>query len=212
MLQRPIMVIDVESTGFQDDPEAHVIEVGAVVLNTLGEQVSTFESLVEPPVWTEHLSGAERIHGITRDIVESASCPHTIVGNDFVAWQEEMIDLLPELQWTAYGMGFDGPMMERTFGKGIIRPSPGKCIMESASIVLGRAGWVEQRRRRDGTKYYKWPKATKAMEFFRIIRPHIHRALPDALNEADILLGIVRHMRATQGKGECSCAVCSPPF
>ncbi|KSU61701.1 exonuclease domain-containing protein [Rhodococcus qingshengii] len=70
LTRTPFVAIDVETTGVSDD--GRVIEVAAVKMNHRGEVIDRFESLVNPGYDVPLNPHAQRIHGITPNMVWSA--------------------------------------------------------------------------------------------------------------------------------------------
>jgi DNA polymerase III epsilon subunit-like protein len=84
-----VITMDIESTGLLEDPDARMVEIGAVRHNLdTGEIVGTFESFCCPPA--ELLGEAkfqlcQTISGIQKEDILSAPT-YTRVVSDFVHW------------------------------------------------------------------------------------------------------------------------------
>ena len=63
-------VVDVETTGI-DPARDRIIQMAAVVVNTRGEVVEEWTTVVRPESPDEYRHGAEHIHGISADEVEA---------------------------------------------------------------------------------------------------------------------------------------------
>jgi DNA polymerase III epsilon subunit-like protein len=70
-LHRSVLVIDVETTGFESTKNA-CVEVGAVLLDTQLEVAGEFCSLVQPWDGAEIVQDAMRVNGITQQMLAKA--------------------------------------------------------------------------------------------------------------------------------------------
>jgi len=128
----PVVVLDVETSGFVGVPKSSVLEVGAVCLSDDGYELSQFSSLVRPTnpfgKWSE---GAMRVHQLPPDQLTQAPEPQT-------AWTAMLwwMSLHPPVtQVLAYNVTFDQAMMCKTFDGPEHLPW-GSCIMRAASERL----------------------------------------------------------------------------
>jgi DNA polymerase III epsilon subunit-like protein len=107
-------VIDTETTGLPDDPDARVVEVGIVVLDTENATpdvpVRSFQSFVLPDVLTDAGRWVlETINRIPVDEVLAAPEPREVWGG--------IHRFLEGLSVRAYNEEFDRMMLERTFSE-----------------------------------------------------------------------------------------------
>ena len=61
LLASRLVVLDTETSGFQGQAWARILEVGAVLLDLDGVEVDTFASLVRPDVLDEPEHGHSRV-------------------------------------------------------------------------------------------------------------------------------------------------------
>jgi len=179
MFRRPLLVIDTETTGFLSNPKAQPWEIGAILLNRDGEEVSTFSAVGCPYTLDPDMQEALDIGGVTIAHLQEQPSMVEIV-RDFHDWLAERDE---ESAWTAFNIAFDRPMLERI---GIHGKAWAPCIMERAKPIMGAAGalpWFN--------KYNDWkmPKLSEAAAFFKVPQQEpAHRALADARTAA--LIGI----------------------
>lgn len=125
-------VIDTETTGLPDDPNARVIELGAALFSLEdGSLVRTFSTLVCPDVLTEDgLAVALSVSGITEAEIRAAPSPAdawAACGAFLDGWVYPV---------HAYNLEFDRLMCERTFDtEGVWWAG---CIMEEFSLLWVR--------------------------------------------------------------------------
>lgn len=106
-----VITFDTETTGLLTDPNARIVEIGAVKHDLLtGEIVSTYSSMCLPSV--EYLDDSkfelcQRISGITREEIIGAPSFRDVLG-DFINWAGD--DLL-----YAWNLPFDQRMLQRYF-------------------------------------------------------------------------------------------------
>lgn len=175
-----IIVVDTETSGFHQD-WSRVVDLAAVVVEPDGTISERFESLICPDIFdAEQAKGAIAIHGITPEMVRGQ--PNTyMVARTFLGWVQTH-----GLRWaTSFNTGFDGPHLDRMS----IKLSWASCIMEKATKPMAAADALPLLR---GGKP-KWPKLSEAGDFFGIPEQGTaHRALPDALRAAGIMVAIRR--------------------
>jgi DNA polymerase III epsilon subunit-like protein len=165
MFKSPIVVIDTETTGFLGHDWARVIELGAVLIDTDGQEVGCFESLVRPDILDERAAGALAVNHI--DPASLADAPTTAeVTALFREWCGD--------NWTtAYNVGFDRSFIERM---GIYDLRWATCIMLRSKQVLGRQ-----------------MKLSAVAEHFQVpVIGDAHRALTDARTAAGVMVAIKR--------------------
>lgn len=191
IFERPVVVVDTETTGFEREPTAAPVELGAVLLDPFGVGVACFSSLIRPEVDDRRHAGTWSWHatnktGLSRELVAQAPQYLDVIGA-FDAW----LECWGRPQLTAFNVGFDRPMLSRI---GFTAPdtSWAPCIMLAACDVMGEAGALPE----GPYGGWKWPTAEEAMRFFDVRGQHKHRALADAKDEAAILVAM-----ATKVKG-----------
>lgn len=159
---------DLETTGL--DAQYHaVIEIGAVAMDALGTEVSSFQSLCNPGEDAMRNSDprAFEISGIDPDDVRRAE-PIQIVATKFGFWCAD------------YGLLHAFP---NVFEKDFLRKDPwaigadrwGECVQTAAQEVMAKAGVLPMRYGKP-----KFPRLSEAAQFFGITSPRFHRALDDA--------------------------------
>lgn len=167
LLSAPLVVLDTETTGFPSKDWSRVIELGAVLLDVDGKEVSSWSSLVKPDVLDERADGALAVNHITREMLDG----HPDTGSaamSFLAWLSS--HGLPKV--TAFNVGFDRPMLEKMG----LQVEWGPCVMLAAHKVMGS---------------YNWPKLSAAAEHFNVpVEGDAHRALTDARTAARIVVAI----------------------
>ena len=68
-LEAPFVVVDVETSGLEPHRGARIIEIAAIKINSKGEVLDSFHTLVNP---TNSDVGMTSIHGVTLDMVQNA--------------------------------------------------------------------------------------------------------------------------------------------
>lgn len=170
------VVIDTETTGFEDDDEIVEISIidakGAILLDTLVK-----------PIVKDIPAEATAIHGITNDDVENA--PH---------WDEiytQVRTLLHQRKAIFYSKSFDVRLINQTCRRYGLRgtsywPTQFMCALES---------YADYRKIRDTKRGgYKWHKLSDAARHEGIELPSdLHRSLADA----QLTLALIQHTHAT---------------
>ena len=123
-------VIDVETTGLRPS-ESSIIEIAIVALDSDGEIVSEWSTLIRPPGDGE--LGATHIHGITRSMVTAAP--------SFAEIADDIITLIQGMIVVGHVVTFDIGHLETEFAR-IGRPLPdigsaSICTRDLARDVLG---------------------------------------------------------------------------
>lgn len=186
LFTRPLLVIDTETTGFLDDPDCQPWEIGAVLLDVEGCEVSTFSAVGCPAVLKPSMAKALSIGGISEDELRTAP-PMVDVASAFIAWIPDV-----DANATAFNVAFDKPMLSR-LGIGYERWAP--CVMERAKFIMGKAGALPWFNRYND---WKMPKLSEAAAFFGVPQQEpAHRALADARTAALIAAELQR--RAKRG-------------
>lgn len=187
LFRNPLIVIDTETTGFPDDPEASVWDLGAVLLDRGGVEVAHFEAMGCPPVLHERMDEALRIGGMTRDQLAA----HPPIAQAIAGLNVWLCELPVEARLTAFNIAFDKPMLLRA---GLVTDRAwAPCIMEACKPVMGDAGYLPWYH-----KYNDWkmPRLSEAAPFFKVEQQlPAHRALADARTAGLIAGALVRYMR-----------------
>lgn len=193
LFRRPLIVVDTETTGFLDDPEAQPWEIGAVLLHRSGAELSTFSAIGCPAALHDRMLPALRIGGVTMDYLRDQP-PMSEIVIDFQAWLAERSKEATESRaWTAFNIAFDRPMLTRI---GVQVETWAPCIMERVKPIMGNAGalpWFD--------KYNDWkmPKLSEAAAFFNVPQQEpAHRALADARTAALIAVELVKRMKGAK--------------
>ncbi len=184
-LERPLLVLDTETTGLPKDPWAHVVDLGAVLLTYKGEVVDTFEAMTCPPVLDARADVALKINNLTHAEVLAAP-PHEVVVERFMIWMAH--HGMPFV--TSFNVDFDREMVER-MGPRMANMPWAPCIMKTSMAFMGPAGKLRDahpRHPRFNPKIpWLFPKLVHAAEFFEVpVCGPAHRALPDAQTAAGI--------------------------
>jgi len=130
----PFIVIDTETTGLASDPDARVIELGAVAVDRDGEILAEFSSLVRPDRWGAGTEEALAVNGLSRVLIERAPAPNLVVFA-FTSWR---VCALPydRSRVTAYNAPFDRELMGRS-GLNIGLEWADWCIRARAYATIG---------------------------------------------------------------------------
>lgn len=108
-MKKIIHVIDTETTGFQKDPDAHVVEFAIVTILVGHGVVSSYSSLMKPPKLTpDGIETCKKISGISPEMLENAPRPE-----DVWAAAQSIIHTWGGII-TAWNIGFDRTMVRRT--------------------------------------------------------------------------------------------------
>lgn len=186
LFRRPLLIVDTETTGFLNNPNAQPWEIGAVLLDEEGAEVATFSEMGRPEVLDASMKTALDIGGVrAEDLLDLP--PMREIASRFIAW-------IPDVgaSMTAFNVAFDRPMLNRL---GIDHEFWAPCIMERAKKEMGAAGalpWFN--------KYgdYKMPKLSEAAAFYSVPQQEpAHRALADARTAG--LVAIALQRRALKG-------------
>lgn len=177
LLKSPLVVVDTETTGLPKDSWAHVIEIGAVLLDRDGQVIDTFETLVIPPVLDERVGAALAINHITREDIAARGCDPHGAALSFLGW----LDTHGRPWMTAYNVRFDRAMLERM---GVAHPRWASCVQVRATETIAGPG-------------ARFVKLSAAAEHFGVeVTGQPHRALTDARTAASVACAILRIERA----------------
>lgn len=189
LFQKPILVLDTETTGLPYQTWAGVCEVAAVLLGPDGEEAATFESLVRPPVLDARCDGALAVNNIDPADLRTAPEPKEVAAA-FYRWLEP----LGGPYWTTFNIDFDKPML---FRAGLVSERWASCVMRRACDVMGPLGLLRAadptHRNYDPARPWLYPKLSLAAEHFGVVVDGApHRALTDARTAAGIAIAIQR--------------------
>jgi len=183
-LKTPLIIVDTETTGLLKHKDATPWDVGAVIINTDGQEVGHFDRCGCPATIPNDARDALRVSAMTVDDIKQLP-PFSSVRDEFIAWLKSTAILYPTVQITAFNVAFDRVMLERV---GITTKIPwAPCVMETAKTVMVKSDrnplpW------NDYFQDYKIPKLTEAAAFFNVT-PHepAHRAIGYARTTAAIV-------------------------
>lgn len=189
LLRQPLIVFDTETSGLPRHSWARPIEVGYVLLDTDGSEVSTFESLIRPIELPQEADYALQVNHLTREEVMGAPMLDEVDAR-FLEWLAEHD--AQEWHYTSFNIGFDRPMMAR------LRPEAdgyrsrwSACIMLSCHRIMDRDETCSVKRWSNGE--LKWPTLSEAADYFKVsICEPQHRALGDARTAAELVRTLAR--------------------
>jgi DNA polymerase III epsilon subunit-like protein len=174
-----VLVLDVETSGFHQD-WSRVVDLAAVVVEPDGSLGERFESLVCPDIFdAEQAAGAIAVHHITPEMVRGQ--PSTAeVAAMFRSW------VAIQRGWsTSFNIGFDRPHLERMG----VETRWCSCVMLRAFEQMAAAGACQPNK----WGKPKWPSLSEAGQYYGAPEQGTaHRALPDALRAAGIMVEIAR--------------------
>jgi len=177
-------VLDTETTGL-DATQAHIVEVGAVVLGHDLKEVASFSTLANPG--PEALDRADpeamRIHGIPMEEILAAP-----PAADAAKELRRFLDAYPGTLH-AFPVSFDMNFLKRPPWN--IRDDWGKCVQWGATEFMNKAGALE--RFSDGKP--RWARLSAAAKFFGVAQEGAHRALTDARTAALVMAEILTRLR-----------------
>lgn len=177
IFRSPLVVLDTETTGLPRDKWAAVIEIGAVLLDTDGTEVDHWTTLIRPDVLDERAAPALAVNHI--DPADLIGQPSTVSAlASWRGWLSQHGD-----PWvTAFNVGFDRPMLERS---GWTYDRWASCVMLRSMPVMGVS---------------RWPRLAAAAEHFGVVPDgDAHRALTDARTAARVAVEIRRREIAARG-------------
>ncbi len=183
-LSHPIVIIDVETTGFSMTDE--VIEIGAVCLDEYGRIRTEFDGLIrnEHPI---KFSGkiALSVNQISEQQLSEADSLENI-RSAFITWWQALPNQ-ESLKAVAFNTRFDKRMLENA---GIHLPF-GKCLMDMTKELMTTQGYIL--RNKNGHKKSK-PSLEDACTFFGLeYTENAHRALEDARMTASVAIKVSQY-------------------
>ncbi len=188
-----VAVIDTETTGLPGKTPQHLIrltEIGATLVNTADPawRGPTFSALIRTARWVleaPEVASALALSDIGDELRRGGGEERAAVEEWFHAWLQKH---RPE-RWTAYNVDFDA----RFLTAWPLPPIAG-CLKLWSHAAIDRLSPGRLPKHPDGTS--KWPRAVEAAAWCQE-RGHAihsggeHRALPDALREADIFRALL---------------------
>jgi DNA polymerase III epsilon subunit-like protein len=150
------VIVDVETTGFAAWKEDRIVELGAVRVTADGEIKGSLSTLINPLTGT---TGAEHIHGISLEMVESAPTYKQVY--------DQLADLLDGAVFVAHHAKFDeGFISAESYRAGVkLNQMPGLCTYWLSKQVLKLPNY----------------KLATVTEYFGINQLLAHSAYDDAL-------------------------------
>lgn len=187
-----VCVLDTETTGFPGQEWAHVIELGAVILDREGNELASFGKLVLPPVLDERAEPALAINHISAAELRRTGGEPCEVVSEFGRWLARH-----DCEFVAaYNRQFDQAMCERMAGWADLPVRWVRCVMLAAMGVMAEAGAAERFSKHGRAK---WPKLSASAEFFGVVPDGpAHRAVTDARTAAGVMVAIARRRRAAE--------------
>jgi len=168
-----ICVVDTETTGLPDNPDAQVVEVAATIFDlSTGQEVRCWSTLVKPSTWGEEgRKVASEICGLDPDLIDAHGMEPSMA-------QMALLDFAGRLPLHAWNRPFDEEMVRRMDPDEprLARPELwGPCLMREFSAVS--RGNPDLR-----------SKLTYAYEQCGFTEPdNAHRALVDARMAAQVI-------------------------
>jgi DNA polymerase III epsilon subunit-like protein len=187
-----VCVLDTETTGFPGQEWSHVIELGAVILDSEGREVASFGELVTPPILDERAEPALAINHITAEELRRVGRSPATVAREFADWLWRH-----ECRFVAaYNRQFDEAMLRKMAGWSEVDVRWLSCIMLASMGVMASAGAAERFSKHGRAK---WPKLSASAEFFGVVPDgQAHRAETDARTAAGVMAAIARRRRAAE--------------
>lgn len=171
------VVLDTETTGFAADPDSRVVNLAGVIVEPDGTLGDTWSSLVRPDIFDPVKSaGAIAVHGITPETVKGQPNAY-MARQSFQGWLDSN-----GIRWvTSYNVDFDRAFCERM-----------GLALKWAPCVLKRS---REHLRAEGLR--RGAKLSDMVELLGVeAEAEAHRALPDALMAARVLVAIRRAEQA----------------
>lgn len=202
MTARPILVVDLETTGLPGKLPRHLlmpIEFGACVVLPDGTVLRKRSILFRPPADVlddPRIDGALQITGITRDELIRSGVPIDEAPGRLEAWAVAVAERDAPVFATSFNRAFDFDAFLRAdpwFWREDLLPV-GPCLMLAAQKRMGADGALH--RWRNGE--FKYPRVSEAASWLAscgVDLPHparANRAGDDAWHEAMIAVGMLR--------------------
>lgn len=197
IFKAPLLVLDTETTGLPRDDWAEVVELGCVLLDQAGREMSSWSSFVRPQILDDRCQPALSVNHIEQEDLEVADPPEKVRGRLHVWLEEQGYNQSPHV--TSFNVEFDRTMLERSG----FRLRWANCIMLRAQEEMGPAGALPPAPERLAARgqRWKWPSLAEAASFYAIDQATLgvaHRALADARTAAAIAIAIASGGRAVE--------------
>jgi len=166
-----ICVIDTETTGLLDDPDARVIELAGVIIDATGREAAVLQTMVKPAILTDAgLDVMRRFNGIRPEWLENAPTERDAL-RALSAWLYAYN--YPSV--TSYNLEFDSGVVYRMDGAREVSFNWGPdCVKLAATDLLDPGG-----------KWYSLREAIRDLDLTD--HANSHRALDDARAAAAVL-------------------------
>lgn len=183
------IIPDCETTG-KRSYNAHVIELGAVVLDSMLKEVDHFNILSNPGEEALRYAAPEALqkNGISLEEIRTG-----VPIDEAAARFQVFLAKYSNAKLHAFNNGFDLWFLAR---KPWLVPAKswGECIMLASMDMMRDSGDLETFE--DGTA--KWPTLEHAARFFGVLYEKGHRALPDARVAAGVFSEIQRRRKSQE--------------
>lgn len=169
------VVVDCETTGVSPSSD-RILQIAAVVVNSQGQLVESFETIVKPECPSEYVHGAEHIHGI--------STTHVANGMPLRQALQQLIDISHGHIFTAHNAPFDVGFIHAEAERVGISHRFDKYL---DTLTLSRRLDVDKARRHT---------LDALCEHYGIVRERAHEALSDATATAAVLSHLLQELQA----------------
>lgn len=185
----PVVVVDVETTGFSSDDD--VIEIGAVCLDEYGRTRSEFGTLIRNK---RRIGYRQRLALDVNNISEqklALAHPMEVIRPKFIEWWQQLPHQ-EHIKALAFNASFDRRMLTESAG---IHLPWGKCLMEMTKEVMAHNGYMLLKE--NGKKKPK-PSLQDACHYFGLEYPeNAHRALEDARITSELAIKLAQAFHPT---------------
>ena len=168
------VVVDCETTGVSPSSD-RILQIAAVVVNTRGEIIDSFDTIVRPESPAEYVHGAEHIHGISPDHVQR--------GMPLRQALERLIEISDGRIFAAHNAPFDVGFIHAEAERVGITHRFERYI---DTLTLSRRIDSEKSRRHT---------LDALCEYYGIVRDRAHEALSDATATATVLAHLLRELQ-----------------
>lgn len=171
------IIVDVETTG-KRTPNARIIEIGSVVLDSRLQEADHFHILVNPGEEALRNAAPEalRKNGISLEEIRAG-----VPIEEAAVRCRAFLAKYPEAKIHAFNNEFDKWFLERDPWR-VAAESWGECIMVASMEIMNEAGALEIFKKDEP----KWPRLDEAAKFFGVPLSGNHRGLPDSRVAAGI--------------------------
>lgn len=184
------IITDVETTG-KRTPNARIIEIGAVVLDSRLQEADHFHILANPGEEALRNAAPEalRKNGISLEEIRAG-----VPIEEAAARYQAFLAKYPGAKIHAFNNEFDKWFLERDPWR-VPAKSWGDCIMVASMEIMNEAGVLEIFKNGEP----KWPNLGEAAKFFGVPLSANHRGLPDARVAAGIYAEIQKRRNRPDG-------------